>query len=107
MCANSRFVKHNTIQQLLTYMYTDVMVNIQVYTGKDESNTEVGLGGKVVKDLTSHIKGKGHHCYMDNFFTSPQLLVDLHKDCIYGCGTIKMNRKGFPTQLEKPKLENR
>jgi hypothetical protein len=78
-----------------------------VYTGKDGSNSEVGLGGKVVKELTSHLKGKGHHCYMDNFFTSPQLLVDLNKDGIYGCGTVRTNRKGFPPQLKKPNLDNR
>ena len=44
-----------------------------VYTGK-ESGGEKQLGHRVVKDLTEHLKGKGHHVYFDNFFTSQKLL---------------------------------
>ena len=38
--------------------------------------------------------------YCDNFFTSLFLLEDLLKDGIYGCGTIRTNRKGFPDELK-------
>ena len=74
---------------------------------KKDSSTEHGLGAGVVKTLTSDFKGKYHHVYFDNFFTSPQLLEDLEKDQIYSCGTARKDRKGFPDQLKKPNLKNR
>ena len=61
--------------------------NFQVYTGKDGS-VEKGLGARVVKDLTSCLKGKYHHVYFNNFFTSSQLLTNLEWDGIYSCGTV-------------------
>ena len=80
--------------------------NLQVYTGK-ESSAEKGLGTRVVKDLTCHLKGKHHHVFFDNFFTSVQLLEDLEKDGIYACGTARADRKGFPTSLKNVKLSKR
>ena len=79
----------------------------EVYTGKKDNSTEHGLGARVVKTLTSDFKGKYHHVYFDNFFTSLQLLEDLEKDQIYSCGTARKDRKGFPDQLKKPNLKNR
>ena len=79
----------------------------EVYTGKKDNSTEHGLGARVVKTLTSDFKGKYHHVYFDNFFTSLQLLEDLEKDQIYSCGTARKDRKGFPDQLRKPNLKNR
>ena len=74
-----------------------------VYTGKKGNTTEHGLGARVVKTLTSDFKGKHHHVYFDNFFTSLQLLEDLEKDQIYACGTARKDRKGFPEMLKKAK----
>lgn len=79
----------------------------EVYTGKKNNTTEHGLGARVVKTLTSDLKGKYHHVYFDNYFTSLKLLEDLEKDNIYACGTARKDRKGFPPQLKKPNLKNR
>ena len=54
------------------------------------------LGARVVKTLTSELKGKYHHVYFDNYFTG---LEDLKKDKIYACGTAIKDRKGFPDLL--------
>ena len=78
----------------------------QVYSGK-ENTTESGLGARVVKDLTSHIKGKNHHVFFDNFFTGTKIIHDLLADGIYACGTVNSNRKGFPTDLKLKRLEKR
>ena len=64
------------------------------------------LGARVVKDLTKPLRGKFHHVYFDNFFTSVKLLEDLEKDGLYACGTARSNRVGFP-QLNKVKLSQR
>lgn len=52
----------------------------QIYTGEvDVVTTEEGLRYRVVKDLTRKITGKGHHVYMDNFFSSPNLYCELYE----------------------------
>ena len=78
----------------------------QVYCGRQE-NREEGLGAHVVKSLTSDLKHKHHHVYFDNYFTSVQLLEDLHSDGIYGCGTARKDRRGFPTVLKSITLKER
>ena len=67
-------------------------------TFEKNNTTEHGLGARVVKTLTADFKGKHHHVYFDNFFTSLKLLEDLDEDKIYGCGTGRKDRKGFSTQ---------
>ena len=42
--------------------------------------------------------------YLDNFFSSVDLLLDLLRVGLYGCGTLCSNRKGFPKDL-KPLLK--
>ena len=80
----------------------------QVYTGKEGSG-EKQLGQRVVKDLTQHLKGRNHHVFFDNFFTSEKLLRDLAEDDIilYACGTARKDRRGFPPALKTAKLKNR
>ena len=68
----------------------------QVYT---TSSTEKGLGSRVVKDLTASIHHSNHHVYCNNFFSSFQLFSDLLSVCIYACGTVRSNRKYFPTEV--------
>jgi len=48
----------------------------EVYTGKG-ATAEKGLGMRVVKAHTSELKGKNHHVFFDNYFTSHDLLADL------------------------------
>ena len=79
----------------------------EVYTGKTGGSVEHGLGARVVKTLISELKGKYHHAFFDNYFTSLSLLEDLAKDDIYSCGTARKDRKGFPQVLKEAKLKNR
>ena len=65
------------------------------------------LGARVVKDLTKELQGKWHHVYFDNLFTSYSLLSDLEKSGIYGCGTARKDRRGFPEKLKTAKFKNR
>ena len=72
----------------------------QVYTGKSGDTTEHGLGARVVKDLTVDLKDTHRHIYFDNYFSSVDLLLDLFRNGLYECGTLRTNRKGFPPQLK-------
>ena len=76
----------------------------EVYTGKQGDNVETGLGAKVVKNLTRDLTGSNRHLFFDNFFSSVDLLLNLFRDGLYGCGTLRANRKGFPPEL-KPLLK--
>jgi hypothetical protein len=43
--------------------------------------------------------GKNLQLYFDNFYTSVELLKDLHTRGVLACGTVRTNRKGLPKQL--------
>ena len=55
-----------------------------------------------MKSLTRDLKHKYHHVY---YFNSVQLLEDVHSDGIYGCGTARKDRKGFPEVLKNVRLK--
>ena len=76
---------------------------LEVYTGKVKAKAEKGLGKHVVENLTRILVGKHHEIYFDNFFTSIPLLLSLRHDGLYGYGTLKRKRLGFPSQYI-PKL---
>ena len=42
-----------------------------------------------------------HHAYFDNYFPNIKLMMDLLKDGVYGCGTLRTNRVGFPKDLKQ------
>ena len=71
----------------------------ELYTRKQGSNVEVGLGGNVVTRLTRDLVGKFYHVFMDNFFSSVALFRRLLADNIYATGTLRSNRKMFPADL--------
>ena len=73
------------------------IANFQVYTGKQRDSTEKGLGAKVVKHLTAPCVNSCRHVYFANFFTGVDLLLDLQRS---GCGTVRINQKGFPCELK-------
>ena len=76
------------------------ITNFQVYSGKQGDSVEQGLGAKVVKTLTEPYINSSRHVYFDNFFTGLDLLDSLEADKLYGCGTIRTNRKGFLDTLK-------
>ena len=78
--------------------------NFQVYTGKIGDTAE---NSTCCERSDQWAKGKYHHVFFDNFFTSADLLVDLKGNGIYGCGTARKDRRGFPPALKKPSLPNR
>ena len=79
---------------------------IQIYTGKNlESDVDVGLCSRVLLELMSGLDG--HHLYTDNYYTSPEVYLALYNKGINCCGTIRVNRRGFPKELIHKKKEDR
>ena len=74
------------------------LYDFKVYTGADGVR-ETSLGEKVVLTLSDSIKGRYHHLYYDNYFSSISLLTKLLSQGTFACGTIRANRKNFPSQI--------
>ncbi|XP_047444335.1 piggyBac transposable element-derived protein 4-like [Mugil cephalus] len=76
-------------------------VNFDIYMSKAHARTAHGLAYDAVMHLIqpSHL-GTGYHVYMDSFFTSPQLFLDLAGMKFGACGTYRDNMKGCPTGRE-------
>lgn len=69
--------------------------DFEVYIGKETVTNERGLGvaGEVVLHLVSEVpKGLDYKCFFDNWFTSPELIVELKKMGILTVATINRNR---------------
>ena len=43
---------------------------------------------------------KSYHIYMDNFFSSVSLYLDLLSEMIYCTGTVRSNKRNFPPDLK-------
>ena len=71
--------------------------------GASAGSNEDTLGSRVVKNMVSPIKGRGHHVYIDNFFTSVSLAKDLLDDNTFMIGTARSGRKGWPQVLKELK----
>ena len=91
------------------------ILGFHVYTGKDSSCISLAskpLDGdctkttKVVLGLLEETKSldKGHHIYMDNYYTSPELFRELFHRETYACGTAR-KRKGMPKTIADAKLK--
>lgn len=71
--------------------------NFKVYLGR-KIHSKFGLAYDVVMNLCKHLYNQGYKLFMDNFYTSVQLFIDLLSKKISACGTMICNRKGFPAE---------
>uniref|UniRef100_A0A671UTR0 PiggyBac transposable element-derived protein domain-containing protein n=1 Tax=Sparus aurata TaxID=8175 RepID=A0A671UTR0_SPAAU len=72
-------------------------LRFKIYTGKTNTASEHGLSYDVVMNLIQpSCLGTGYHIYMDNFYSSPKLFMDLAKMKFGACGTYRESRRGCP-----------
>lgn len=76
------------------------LTDFEIYLGRGTQVSTHGLGHEVVTQLTRDITGSYFRVYFDNYFSSVQLMLDLLADKIYACGTVRINRRGFPDDLK-------
>ena len=79
--------------------------DFNVYAGKngEKYDNNNGLGYITVWTLCKPLFNQGYQVFYDNFYTSPQLVVDLYEKGTPSCGTITMNRRGFPESMKDGK----
>lgn len=87
----------------------------EIYTGKGSGNqdnvdtidpTATSITQLVVRLLAKgNLLDVGHHLYMDNYYTSPELLEELHFRDTYACGTVRKGRKGLPLAVTNADLK--
>ncbi|XP_034435982.1 chimeric ERCC6-PGBD3 protein-like [Hippoglossus hippoglossus] len=72
-------------------------LNFFVYGGRDGEPTGKGLSyDAVMRLLKIPFLGKGYKLYVDNYYTSPTLFLDLLQRKIWACGTVRSNITGYP-----------
>ncbi|XP_067283810.1 piggyBac transposable element-derived protein 4-like [Pseudorasbora parva] len=72
-------------------------LDFAVYTGKSVFASGVGLAYDSVMSLMNKSSlGSGYNVYVDNFYTSPKLFMDLYSMNFGACGTYRDNRRGCP-----------
>ncbi|XP_061186542.1 piggyBac transposable element-derived protein 4-like [Saccostrea echinata] len=101
--SSKRSVKRGVKVYALAESETGYLSRFQIYTGK-EIDQEKGLAHTVVMDLCHHYFGSNLCVYMDNFYTSPELLKNLHSQGIMACGAVRVNQKGLPKDLLPSKV---
>ena len=86
---------------------TGYFCDLDVYVGKptDGTTTEVGLGERVVLQLSERLRGGHYQLYCDNYFITCKLLDTLLTRDLYACGTTRPLRRGFPDTLKQVTLE--
>lgn len=88
---------------ILTESESAYIWNMIVYTGKgtclDPALKEYAHGTQVVLSLTEELLDKGYRLYVDNFYTSPELLAALYERTTDAVGTVRKNRKNLPQEL--------
>lgn len=76
-------------------------LNFFVDGGRDSERTGKGRSYDVVmKLLNIPFLGKGYKLYVDNFYTSPTLFLDLLQMKIWACGTVRPNVAGYPKKKQ-------
>ncbi|XP_063878299.1 piggyBac transposable element-derived protein 2-like isoform X1 [Scylla paramamosain] len=70
--------------------------NFEIYTGKIEpapNEPDLGASSNIVLRLTSIVQvNMSHLLFFDNWFSSLDLVIELHKKGIYTLGTVRQNR---------------
>jgi hypothetical protein len=72
------------------------LLRLELYAGADDSESEHGKTYDLVVRMLKDYVNQSHVLFIDNFFTSPTLMMHLHSLGIAVCGSVRLNRRGMP-----------
>ena len=75
----------------------------ELYTGKRGCVSEQGATYDLCMRLMDTYLNRGHHLYVDDFYTSPLLFAHLYEQGTGACGTLRTNRKHVPPLIKEGK----
>lgn len=81
------------------------ILKVHVYTSTLDETAGKGHTEKIVKKLLEGKLNAGHAVYMDNYYNSYDLAVDLLKNDTYCTGTLNKKRKQNPSEVMSKKLK--
>lgn len=79
-------------------------LTFEIYSGKGGALGGAGHATKVVKHLMRGKLNVGHSLYMDNYYNSIPLSVELLRNRTYCTGTLKIDRKYLPQEVTSARL---
>ena len=75
---------------------TGYVLDTMIYTGKEGPAVSRDLAMGVVLKLVEPYVDKGYRLFVDNWYTSVPLFLELERRGILACGTVRGNRKFLP-----------
>ena len=80
------------------------IVDFNLYCGaRGQSISPNGLSYDVVMQLMQPFMFQGYQLFIDNFYTSPKLVIELHSLGIFTTGTLNTMRRGIPQDVQQLK----
>ena len=81
-------------------------LGFKIYAGQDKcSAREISASESIVMDLMEPFLGKGYTLFIDNWYSSPSLYLNLKKNRTNVVGTVRKFRKNMPKGLAALKLK--
>lgn len=81
---------------------TGYVYALKIYEGKGKNSTKC-LTSKVINFLIEGLQNKGHHLYMDSYYTNYDNIIELSKAMIGVTGTVKKTSKNLPNAFKNLK----
>lgn len=75
------------------------VINTIIYTGKEGPAASKDLASLVVPQVIEPYTNLGYRLYVDNWYTSIPLFLELERRGILACGTVRLNRKYLPKDI--------
>lgn len=115
-CSFKQYIKNKPVRWglkifCLCCSATAYLWNAIIYVGKkktdDQKKKEMGATTATVLDLVGPLANKNHCVFMDNFYTSIPLFVELRKRGFSATGTVRKGRKGLCKEVTIKSNEER
>ncbi|KAL2717623.1 piggyBac transposable element-derived protein 4-like [Vespula squamosa] len=84
---------------------TGFCCNFQIYTDQDKNQPNDTASQNVVMELMKSVINKGHTLFLDKWYSSPALFLQLRAQKTNVIGTVRSNKQNMPKNLAINKLK--